>query len=523
MSWRNVPKKENYFPLFAEDWNALVDAVDDLYYMLQTLPPPTTGGPFVGGYLYGDLLPWLNLYYSLGDPIHRFLNVWAKNIYADPIWTSTLYASNNIFVNDKPVLKDGDPISIYDIQSQAQNVLSNILQQYVSNPLSDIIKQYFRGITGNDLQQYVTGPLSDIIKQYFKGITVNDLQQYVTGPMNDYKNQIISQLVTIQSLLQNTNTLINSHLVRELYETYSYMFQFNNTDGVITLFTPQMGYRTIIRGWYVISTGTSGIGQMKGQYSLTPVGLIPFSIPYLSFPDIWLGLYYDEPLLLYYNNISLGTYLQLMLNITQQWTGVSLIYPSEIDPNLYIPPSGWKAFLNFVDPNEIQEPYWSWDSVSILQVKDGLLTMRGITGGLGYVQYDNTDVSVSRGVVVFRVRDVTGNIPYDIVFLFLADGSKSVKVSLYSGTLNPDGTITASIYDYWSYSIIKDNITLKQGEYYVLIYDFNDNTMKLIDTNGNIIVTANPTVTSVDYGRFTVFFDVSNGVHTVDVDWMGAG
>jgi hypothetical protein len=475
MSWRNVPKKENYFPLFAEDWNALVDAVDDLYYMLQTLPPTTTGGPLVGGYLYGDVLPWLDLYYSLGDPTHRFLNVWAKNIYADPIWTTLLYASNNIFVNDKPVLKDGDPISIYDIQSQAQDVLSNILQQYV------------------------------------------------TGPMNDYNNQIISQLVTIQSLLQNTNTLINSHLVRELYETYSYMFQFNNTDGVITLFTPQMGYRTIIRGWYVISTGTSGIGQMKGQYSLTPVGLIPFSIPYLSFPDIWLGLYYDEPLLLYYNNISLGAYLQLMLNITQQWIGVSLIYPSEIDPNLYIPPSGWNVFLNFVNPNEIQEPYWSWDSVSILQVKDGLLTMRGITGGLGYVQYDNTDVSISRGVVVFRVRDVVGNIPYDIVFLFLANGSKSVKVSLYSGTLNPDGTITASIYDYWSYSTIKDNITLKQGEYYVLIYDFNDNTMKLIDTNGNIIVIANPTVTSVDYGRFTVFFDLSNGVHTVDVDWMGAG
>ena len=499
MSWRNVPKKENYFPLFAEDWNALVDAVDDLYYMLQTLPTPTTGGPFVGGYLYGDLIPWLDLYYSLGDPSHRFLNVWAKNIYADPIWTSTLYASNNIMINNKPVLKDGDPISIYDIQSQAQDVLSNILQQYVTNPLSDVIKQYFMGITGNDLQQYVT------------------------GPMSDYKEQIISQLVTIQSLLQNTNTLINSHLARELYETYSYMFQFNYPSGVLQLFMPRMGYRTIVRGWYVISTGTNGIGQMKGQYSLTPVGLIPFSIPTLSFPDMWLGLYYDEPLLLYYDNVSLGAYIQLMLNIIQQWTGVSLVYPSGIDPGLYMPTSGWKVFLNFVDPSEIQGPNWSWSSVSIFQVKDGLLTMRGITGGGGYVQYDNTDVTVTRGVVVFRVRDVTGNIPDDIVFLFLANGSKSVKFSFYPGILNPDGTITTSIYDYWSYSTIRDNIILKQGEWYVLMYDFSDNTIRLLDVNGNIIVTANPTTMSVDYGRFLTYFGLSNGVHTVDVDWWGGG
>jgi hypothetical protein len=284
-----------------------------------------------------------------------------------------------------------------------------------------------------------------------------------------------------------------------------------------------MGYRTIVRGWYVISTGTSGIGQMKGQYSLAPVGLIPFSMPSLSFPDMFLGLYYDEPLLLYYDNVSLGAYLQLMLNIIQQWTGVSLVYPSGIDPNLYMPPSGWKEFRNFVDPSEIQGPNWSWSSVSILQVKDGLLTMRGVAGGSGYVQYDNTDVIISRGVVVFRVRDVTENIPYDIVFLFLADGSKSVKFSLYGGILNPDGTITTSIYDYWNYTTIMDNIILKQGEYYVLMYDFSNNTIKLLDAKGNIIVTANPTTTKVDYGRFLTYFDLFNGVHTIDVDWWGGG
>jgi hypothetical protein len=475
VSWRGVPKKENYFPLFAEDWNALVDAVNDLYYMLQTLPPPPQAGLFVGGFLYGDIIPWLDLYYSLGDPAHRFLNVWAKNVYADPIWTSLLYASENVLVQGKPVLKDGDPISIYDVQDRAQGVLASLLQQYV------------------------------------------------TGPLSEYKEQVLSQLQQIQAALQNTNALINSHLARELYESYSYLLQFNYPSGVLQLLAPRMGYRTIVRGWYAISTGTSGVGRVMGSYSLTPVGLIPFSVPSLSLPDMWLGLYYDEPLLLYYDNVSLGAYLQLVLNIIQQWTGISIVYPSGVDPGPYMPPSGWKVFLNFVDPSEIQGPYWSWSDVSILQVEDGLLTMRGVAGGEGYVQYDNRGVAVTRGVVVFRVRDVTGDIPYEIVFLFLANGLKSVKFSLYGGKLNPDGTITTSIYDYWSYSTIKDNIILKQGEYYVLIYDFSDNTIRLLDASGNVIATANPTITSVDYGRFCTLFDLTNGVHTVDVDWWGGG
>jgi len=497
MSWRNVPKKENYFPLFAEDWNALVDAVDDLYYMLHTLPPPTTGGPLVGGYLYGDIIPWLDLYYSLGDPIHRFLNVWTKNIYADPIWTSTLYASNNIFVNDKPVLKDGDPISIYDIQSQAQNVLSNILRQYVTNPLSDIIKQYFKGITGNDLQQYVT------------------------GPMNIYKNQIINQLVTIQSLLQNTNTLINSHLARELYETYSYMFQLNYPNGVLQLFSPKPGYQSIIRGWYVVSTGTGGIAKIISKYSLTPVGYMPLSIPTLSFPNMSLGLYYDEPLLLYYDNVIQGTYLQLMLNILQQWIGVSVNHPSDIDPAPFPAPVGWDVFYDFLDPNEIQNVLWSGSRLSIFEINDNMLTLRGIKDIGGYFAYDNSLLHSTLVVTTFRLRDVTGNIPYDIVYYWIESLGKWVNVSLYGGTLNPDGTITTSIYDYNSRTTLVGNITLKQGEWYVFIYDLLTNTVKLLDKQGNILAQVTPSLSSSPYSDTYIYFDLTNGFHTIDIDWIG--
>jgi len=473
MSWRNVPRKENYFPLFAEDWNALVDAVDDLYYMLHTLPPPPPSGPLVGGYLYGDIIPWLDLYYSLGDPKHRFLNVWAKNIYADPIWTTLLYASNNIFVNDKPVLKDGDPISIYDIQSQAQNVLSNIIQQYV------------------------------------------------TGPTNIYKEQIMKQLVTIQSLLQNTNTLINSHLARELYETYSYMFQFNYPSGVLQLFSPKPGYQSIIRGWYVVSTGTGGIANIISKYSLTPVGFIPLSIPTLSFPNMSLGLYYDEPLLLYYDNVIQGTYLQLMLSILQQWIGVSVNHPSDIDPAPFPAPVGWDVFFDFLDPSEVQYIMWSGSQVSTLEINDNMLTLRGIQDGEGWFEYDNHLLHSTLIVTTFRLRDVTGNIPYDIVNYWIESLGKFVYISLYGGTLNPDGTITTTIYDYNSRTTLVSNITLRQGEWYVFIYDLLTNTVKLLDKQGNILAQATPLLSSSPYNSTSIYFDLTSGIHTIDIDWIG--
>ena len=471
MSWRNVPKKENYFPLFAEDWNALVDAVDDLYYMLHTLPPPTTGGPLVGGYLYGDMIPWLDRYYSLGDPEHRFLNVWAKNIYADPIWTTTLYASENIFVNDKPVIKDGDPISINDIQSPAQDKLSNLIQQ---------------------------------------NITI-------------YQQQILNNLSQIQTLLRNTNVLINSHLVRELYNTYSYIFQFNNSSGVIQLFSPKRFYTTIIRGWYAISSGSSGLAQITGQYSLTPVGMIPLSVPLLSIPDIYLSLYYDEPILLYYDNVTLGSYLQLVLNIIEQWTGVTLFRPSGVDPSRYMPPSGWKEFYDFLSQSEVTTPYWVSLGTSIFQVEDSILTMRGIPNTYGSVVYENTNIAPTRIVITFQIRDITGDFYAPFIEYNPANGSVYVDVALSEFTLNPDGTFTTNIVDLVTGQFLVSNITLKQKTWYVLMYDFSNNTFSLHDTSGNVIASAHPTQRSTTLRRTRIMFFVTNGTHTIDIDWLGVG
>jgi hypothetical protein len=438
--------------------------------MLQTLPT----GPFAGGYLYGDIIPWLDLYYSLGDPTHRFLNVWAKNIYADPIWTTLLYASNNVFVNNKPVLKDGDPISIYDIQSQAQGVLSNLVQQYV------------------------------------------------TGPLGDYKEQILSQLQQIQTTLQNTNALINSHLARELYDTYSYMFEFDYPSGVLELFSPKPGYQSIIRGWYAVSTGTGGIANIKSKYSLTPVGLIPVSVPTLSFPNMFLGLYYDEPLLLYYDSVSLGTYLQLMLNVLQQWAGISVNHPSEVDPVPFPAPVGWEIFFDFLSPDELKAPTWYTYQLKVFEVHDNMLSLRGIAGGSGYCVYSNESIHSTKVVAVFRLRDVTGNLPACVLDFMVYSLGKYVDVFIRRGTLNPDGTITTSIYDYIGGTTLASDIVLRQGEWYVFMYDYTSNTVTLMDTKGNVLASGTPTQeTTTDVGTY-IYMQFYDGVHTLDIDWLGA-
>lgn len=68
MSWKGVPRKENYFPLFAEEWNLLLDAVDELY---------ATCLKSIKGYVEGDLYPREHAKYDLGKDDLRFKNVFA--------------------------------------------------------------------------------------------------------------------------------------------------------------------------------------------------------------------------------------------------------------------------------------------------------------------------------------------------------------------------------------------------------------------------------------------------------------
>jgi hypothetical protein len=336
MSWKGVPKKENYFPLFAEDWNLLVDAVDELYSALQTLPTAPAGA-LVGGYLYGNLLPAVDSAYSLGSPDLQFLNVYARNVFAD----------------GKPVLKDGDPIYVADLLPQAQETLKNVL--------------------------------------------------------------------------------INSVLARDLWETVPLLIQFDVGDGALQVYAPPPFYRAVVRGWYAVSTGAGGLAQLVGAYTLTPVALIPLSVPSTSVPDIFLRLYYEEPLLLYYTGATVGSYLQVLVNVLNEWTGVSLIDPSGLDPfdPTWTPPDGWTYVYRFASGDEVRQAFYDVSGYEV--VEGGVLGWNLPPGKGGYAWHYVEGDAWKKMAVCLKIRpiDVYMNFSYYIYFDSYIAPSSAVDVGFH--------------------------------------------------------------------------------------------
>jgi hypothetical protein len=431
MSWKGVPKKENYFPLFAEDWNLLVDAVDELYSALQTMPA-ASAGVLVGGYLYGDLLPAVDSAYSLGSLDLQFLNVYARNVFAD----------------GKPVLKDGDPIYVADLLPQAQETLKNVL--------------------------------------------------------------------------------INSVLARDLWETVPLLIQFGAGDGVLQVYAPPPGYRTVVRGWYSVSTATGGLAQLRGAVSLKPAALIPLSIPSLSVPDIFLRLYYDEPLLLYYSGATLGSYLQVLVNVLNEWTGGSLIDPSCIDPfdPTWTPPDGWTYVYRFADAGEVSQIFNDVSGREVVQ--NGVLGWDLSPGDWGYVGRKLEEPGWRKMAVCLKVNivNVARNYPNFIFFdseiapnamiqfgFHLVAGSKTMKIKDWLS----DGFFwDPPIYDFtppddWFVIVVENN---PGGPAYLRIYD----------RNKNILFELQLTQYDTDYMYVDMGFEADNatsdGTWDVKIDWI---
>jgi len=97
VSWLGVPRKRDFMPLFARDWNLVVDALDELYFY---------GAPYMGR----DIVPTQNKRYSIGTP--------EKRIYA--LYTAYVDAQDNMFVQGRRVLRDWDPIYLYGFLAYAK-------------------------------------------------------------------------------------------------------------------------------------------------------------------------------------------------------------------------------------------------------------------------------------------------------------------------------------------------------------------------------------------------------------------
>jgi hypothetical protein len=200
------------------------------------------------------------------------------------------------------------------------------------------------------------------------------------------------------------------------------------------------------------------------------------------------------------------------------------VTPSGIDPYEYKPRDGWWRFYHFVRVEELYDPEWDvFGDIGYIRVQDSILTVRGRSGGTGFVMFNTTRHVPSVIATAFRIRDVTGDLPRSWLEYYVEDGSQITVFALSEGTLNPDSTVTTHILDRNTGQFITGDITIRQGDWYLFLYDYDSNTVKLVDASGNVIAEATPSRSATDRTYFYVYFSVSGGNHTFDCDWLGIG
>ena len=104
MSWRGLRYKGTE-RLTSREWNAVVDALNDLY---------------------------------------GFVATGTQDIYVNAVYGNTGYFNNQVYVQGKPVIKDGDPVSIYQFFDPAVSQMVYAIESSRATRDLDLISQYTR-------------------------------------------------------------------------------------------------------------------------------------------------------------------------------------------------------------------------------------------------------------------------------------------------------------------------------------------------------------------------------------------
>jgi hypothetical protein len=190
------------------------------------------------------------------------------------------------------------------------------------------------------------------------------------------------------------------------------------------------------------------------------VALIPLSVPSISVPDIFLRLYYEEPLLLYYSGATLGAYLQLLVNILNEWTGVSLVDPSGLDPYdpLWMPSDGWTYVYRFRTADEVTQVLNYPSDYEV--VENGVLKWNLPPDTYGWADRDITGQAWRKVAVCLRIR-----LPFV--------GQVTTSLLYFRSAIPPDSYVDVD-YNLWAQPLslkIRDLTTTPPREYDFMLPD----------------------------------------------------
>jgi hypothetical protein len=324
------------------------------------------------------------------------------------------------------------------------------------------------------------------------------------------------------------DVLINSVLARDLWETVPLLIQFDAGDGVLRVYEPPLEYRAVVRGWYAVSTATGGLAQLRGAISLTPVALIPLSVPSISVPDVFLRLYPNEPLLLYYSNATVGSYLQLLVNILSEWTGVSPYDPSGISPldPTWIPSDGWTYVYRFASADEVAQAFHDVSGYEV--VEGGVLGWSLPPGEGGYVWHYVEGDAWKKMAVCLKIRpiDVYMSLAYYIYFDSYIAPSSAVDVGFHvvagsttmkvKDSFSGGGSWDPPIYDFtppddWIVVVVEN---YPDRPAYLRIYDRSKNLLFQLQ------LARGSTKTTWADAWFQADNETEYGVIDVKIDWI---
>ncbi len=358
MAWRGVPKKEAFMPLFAEDWNLVVDSLNDLYGWLW-LP------------LGRNLIPEKDAYFDIGSYYYRWREIWGLRGYFSSVFADLVKSLYGIFTQyvQSPEIRSNYALLSQYLQSPEVRSSYALLSQYLQSPeiraTRAILSQYLQspqitGTRGDFTQLYIKGsPIEEVavavktlqdiytsIWPYFDAVYMVGLPKkrflsthsvfayaqqvftdvlYLAGqpfPVGIYAAiqyfypEALNQLYgIIGQPEQEIKVLLSEKLVREIEETESHFIDTSTQSSPFILPVPPPFTNIVIKNWYILTNSTTGDIQLRSVYLNDLIGWCPASVVrQAGNQNMWLPLYYDDYLQLLWFNLYL--YSQILLQLT---------------------------------------------------------------------------------------------------------------------------------------------------------------------------------------------------------------
>jgi len=139
VSWKGLRKKGTEI-LTSREWNTAVDALDELYGML-------TAGTST-----------INV-----DTVNAREGNFSESVNTAVVNAATGNFDENVFVQGRPVVKDGDPVQIYQFYDVAVSQITKAIDEAKITSTSDLVKEY-TGKAATLLEKHQ--PKLDLIAEY---------------------------------------------------------------------------------------------------------------------------------------------------------------------------------------------------------------------------------------------------------------------------------------------------------------------------------------------------------------------